>query len=433
MQHTLSRRDWLRLTSLGFAGASMANTLSSLAHAAAGQAPRKKSCILLWMSGGPSTIDLFDLKPGHKNGGPYKEIATAVPGIKIGEHLPKLAKQMKRMALIRSMSTKEADHGRGTYLMHTGRAPGGVVKYPTLGSLVSKELNAPGAALPGFVNITPGQGREGPAGPGFLGPRYAPLVVGNGGGRGGDFSRALRVEDLDLPADIVAERADSRLGLLDDLNKEFLTERSGAPSIGHRTAYQRAVAMMRSPAVKAFDLSEEPAGLRDDYGRNIFGQGCLLARRLVEQGVPFIEVDLGGWDTHANNFVAVKNRCEVLDTAWATLMEDLSAKGLLDSTLIVWMGEFGRTPIINGNTGRDHWAASWSTVLAGGGIKGGSVYGKTSADGKSVTEGLVRTPDFLATVGTALGLDITKQNQSNIGRPIRFVDPGAKAIKEVLA
>jgi uncharacterized protein (DUF1501 family) len=191
--------------------------------------------------------------------------------------------------------------------------------------------------------------------------------------------------------------------------------------------------MMRSPAIKAFDLDEEPAKLRDAYGRNLFGQGCLLARRLIEKGVPFVEVGLNGWDTHGNNFESVKRLCGTLDPAWATLMEDLSDKGLLDSTLIVWMGEFGRTPIINGGNGRDHWAVSWSTVLAGGGIKGGQVIGQTTPDGMKVKERPVSTPDFLATIGCALGLDITKQNQSNVGRPIRFVDPGSKPIKEVLA
>src|SRR5262249_14633412 len=159
---------------------------------------------------------------------------------------------------------------------------------------------------------------------------------------------------------------------------------------------------------------------------NLFGQGCLLARRLIERGVPFVEVGLNGWDTHANNFEAVKRLSGILDPAWGTLMQDLSDRGLLDSTLIVWMGEFGRTPRINGNNGRDHWANSWSAVLAGGGIKGGTVYGKTSADGMSVAENPVKTQDFMATIGEALGLDITKQNQSNVGRPIRFVDPGAK-------
>jgi uncharacterized protein (DUF1501 family) len=435
---TFSRRDWLKLASAGFLGTSLSGWIESLANAAAANPQRKRSCILLWMNGGPSQMDTFDLKPGHKNGGPVKEIATSVPGIKISEFVPGVAKQMKRLSLVRSMATKEADHTRATYLMRTGRAPGGPIQYPTLGSLVAKEMEPKNADLPSFVSITPSRFLSPAAyGAGFLGPKYAPLIVGeNNGfvvqGQGGDASRALRVQDLDLPKHISAKRAQERLDMLDEMEKEFLADRAGISSLSHQTAYHRAVAMMRSPAVKAFNLDEEPAALRDRYGRNIFGQGCLLARRLVAQGVPFVEVNLDGWDTHQNNADSVKRRCKILDPAWATLMDDLAEKGMLDSTLIVWMGEFGRTPKINGSNGRDHWASSWSAVLGGGGIKGGQVIGKTSDDGMEVKEHPVSVPDFLATVGTALGLDISKQNPSNVGRPIRFVDPGAKPIKEVL-
>jgi hypothetical protein len=433
----LSRRDWLRLSAAGALGASASGWLETLAAHAAALPPRKKHCILLWMAGGPSQMDTFDLKPGHANGGPAKEIATAVPGIRISESLPGVAKHMKRMAIVRSMSTKEADHARATYLMRTGRAPGGPIQYPTLGALVSKELQRDDLPLPGFVSIAPQRLLAAAAfGPGFLGPRHAPLVVAeNGAARGtvDNVGRALQVDDTSLPGEVTTSRADDRLGLLEELNADFLTERGGAPAVGHRTAYKRAVTMMRSPAMKAFDLSDESAKLRSAYGMNLFGQGCLLARRLIEQGVPFIEVSLPGWDTHGNNHESVKRLCGILDPAWSTLMQDLSDRGLLDSTLIVWAGEFGRTPRINGNNGRDHWASSWSTVLAGGGIKGGQVVGKTNAGGMEVSERPVSVPDFLATVGTALGLDITKQNNSNVGRPIRFVDPGAKPIKEVLA
>jgi uncharacterized protein (DUF1501 family) len=198
---------------------------------------------------------------------------------------------------------------------------------------------------------------------------------------------------------------------------------------------------MRSAAVKAFLLDEEKATLRDAYGRNLFGQGCLLARRLVEQSVPFVEVTLnaapgtagGDWDTHQNNFDAVKSLCGVLDPAWATLLDDLKQRGLLETTTVVWMGEFGRTPKINQNQGRDHWANAWSVVLGGGGIKGGQVVGKTSSDGMEVTERPISTPDLLATVCRALGLNPMKQNDSNVGRPIRLVEPTAQAVKEVLA
>ncbi|HEY7426691.1 MAG TPA: DUF1501 domain-containing protein [Gemmataceae bacterium] len=435
---TLTRRDWLRLATAGVLGGSMSGWMEMLAQDAAKNPQRKRACILLWMSGGPSQTDTFDLKPGHANGGPYKEIATSVPGIKISEHLPKLATHMKDMVLVRSMSTKEADHGRATYYLRTGRVPGGPVQYPPLGSFVAKELECPDAELPSFVSISPFRGLNQAAfTPGFLGPQYAPLIVGEnanfGGQRGGDISQALRVQDLDLPRDVNAKRSSARLDMLDEMEQEFLAQRSSVAAESHRTAYQRAITMMRSSAVKAFNLNEEPDKLRDTYGRNLFGQGCLLARRLVERGVPFVEVSLNGWDTHNQNFEQVKRLSGTLDPAWATLMDDLKDKGLLYSTLVVWMGEFGRTPKVNGQKGRDHWANSWTTVLAGGGVKGGQVVGKTSADGMTVEERKVEVPDLLGTVCLALGLDPRKQNDSNVGRPIRLVEPTAKPIKEVVA
>jgi hypothetical protein len=445
----LSRREWLQLSAAGVVSYSLSGWLETLAADTAKDPRRKRACILLWMNGGPSQMDTFDLKPGHANGGPFKEIATRVSGIKISEHLPKIAKHMDRMALVRSMSTKEADHGRATYQMRTGHLPGGPVQYPTLGSVFSKELKARGAELPNFVSIAPYRFFSPAAyGPGFLGPKYAPLIVGEGqqsliplpGQQRSNYEDALKVQDIGLPAGVGDERAAARVKLLGEMQKDFLEKRSSIASQSHQSAYQRAVTLMRSKATRAFNLDDEPKALRDRYGRNLFGQGCLLARRLVERGVPFVEVSLAtvgnlalGWDTHINNFDGVRQLCGVLDPAWATLMEDLKAKGLLDTTLIVWMGEFGRTPKINGNRGRDHWARSWTAVLAGGGIKGGQVIGKTSADGTTVEERPVGVEDFLATVALALGIDINKQNMSNVGRPIRIVEPTAKPIKEVLA
>ena len=241
------------------------------------------------------------------------------------------------------------------------------------------------------------------------------------------------MQNLDRPGDVAAARNAARVKLLDDVEEDFVKERPGVASQVHLTAYRRAVTLMKSESVKAFNLDEEPKEVRDSYGRNLFGQACLLSRRLVERGVPFVEITLDGWDTHQNNFEAVKGLSGTLDNAWATLLDDLKQRGLLDSTLIVWMGEFGRTPKINQSQGRDHWATSWATVLAGGGIKGGSVAGKTSADAMAVVERPIPVADLLATIGMALGIDIRNQNKSNVGRPIRFVDPKAEPVKEVLA
>ena len=443
----LSRRDLFRLATAGVVSVSTSGWIEALAADTAKDPKRRKACILLWMTGGPSQTDTFDPKPGHANGGEFKAIETAAPGVLISEHLPKLAKEMKDIAIVRSMSTKEGDHGRATFNLRTGYMPTGPIHYPTLGSLVSKELGSDEAEIPNFISIAPVRAFNPAAfGPGFLGPQYAPLVVGERAvfdAQAPPDARNLsfKVENLNPPADVDRSRADARLGLLDWMGKDFLATHPGITPLSHQDAYQRAVKLMRSTASKAFELDEEPAKVRDAYGRTSFGQGCLLARRLVERGVPFVEVSLNssegatgfGWDTHTQNFEAVKKLSAVLDPAWSTLMTDLRARGLLDSTLIVWMGEFGRTPKINANAGRDHFPNAWTTVLAGGGIKGGQAIGSTGADGVSVKDRPVSVPDLLATVCKALGVDPSTQNMSDVGRPIRIVDPKAKPIAEVLA
>jgi hypothetical protein len=443
----LSRREWLRLTTAGVVSYSVSGWLQALAADTATHPQRRRSCILLWMDGGPSQMDTFDLKPGHPNGGPFREIVTNVPGIKISEHLPKLAKHMDRMALVRSMTTKEGEHGRANYYLRTGYLPQGEIEYPAIGALLSKELGPADAALPNFVSIAPNRPVNPAAhGPGFLGPQFAPLVVGESGRppaiRAGQslYERALRVEDLEPARTVLPGHAAARIDLWAAMEKDFVKQHPGVAAQSHQAAYDRAVRLMRTAAGKAFHLDEEKDSLRDAYGRNLFGQGCLLARRLVERGVPFVEVTLGGlnggafaWDTHQQNFETVKNLSGVLDPAWATLMHDLKERGLLDSTLVVWMGEFGRTPQINPNRGRDHFPSAWTTVLAGGGIKGGQVVGGTNAGGTSIKDRPVTVPDFLATVCRALGLNPRKQNNSNVGRPIRIVDKSATAIKEILA
>ncbi len=434
----LSRRQFLRAGAAALS-VSVSGWLGRLAQAAGHDPHRKRACILLWMSGGPATIDLWDLKPGHANGGPYKEIATNAPGLKITEHLPQMAKLGDRLAVLRSMSTKEGDHGRATFLVRTGNLPQGGIDFPTLGSLVAKELRDAAADLPPFVSIAPQRSLSQAAfGPGFLGPQLAPLIVADGQGTaagrpaGPGVDQQLRVQDLGHYGGVVQRRADDRLALMRDLEADFLAQRPGLIGDSHRAAYDAAVRLMKPATARAFDLSDEPAALRDRYGRNLFGQGCLLARRLVERGVPFVEVTLDGWDTHQNNFDAVKNLCGVLDPAWSTLMADLKDRGLLDSTLLVWMGEFGRTPKVNPQRGRDHFPDAWSAVLAGGGIRGGQAVGKTSKDGTKVEERPLGVPDLLATVCVALGIDPEKHNPSNVGRPIRIVDKSGTPIREVL-
>ena len=239
--------------------------------------------------------------------------------------------------------------------------------------------------------------------------------------------------DLARPESVSKAQAAARLNLLDQMESDFVPNHADPATQSLRAAYERALRLMTGEAARAFNLDEEKAELRDAYGRNLYGQGCLLARRLVERGVPFVEVTLGGWDTHQNNFDSVKRQSGTLDPAWATLLSDLKDHGLLDSTLVVWMGEFGRTPKINPQNGRDHFPAAWSTVLCGGGIKGGQVLGKTSDDGMVVKERPIAGIDLLATICRALGIDPTKQNISNIGRPIRIVDKAANPITEVLA
>src|ERR1700722_15845683 len=273
----LSRRQMLRLAAADVVGFSTSGWIEALAADAGTNPKRRKACILLWMTGGPSQTDTFDPKPGHPHGGQFKAIETAVPGIFISEHLPKLAKQMKDVAIIRSMSTKEGDHGRATFNLRTGYQQTGPIRYPTLGSLVAKELGRDHAELPNFVSIAPVRSfNPGAFGPGFLGPQYAPLVVGERAvmdPQGGYDARNLsfKVEDLNLPAGVENARADARLGLLGSLRQDFLASHPGIGPMSHQDAYQRAVRLMRSAAAKAFELEEESAAIRDAYGRTAFG------------------------------------------------------------------------------------------------------------------------------------------------------------------
>ncbi len=410
-----TRREFLRLSAAGVGAYSLSGWLKVLAnHAAAAPVPpgksKHKSCILLWMDGGPSHKDTFDLKPDSKGAGDFKPIPTSVPGVQISEHLPKLAKQMHHGVVVRSMSTPEGAHPRAKYNLHTGYREGqGGLVYPSIGAIVSSEVGDPSSPVPHFVSI----GNRS-FGSGFLGPKHQPLIV---------TDPTKGVEDL---KSLVGEKQfANRMGLLEQMEKAFYHEYRADAATDHKTTYERAVRLMHSKEAKAFDLSLEPAASKAKYGSGKFAEGVLMARRLVEVGVPFVEVTLGGWDTHQDNFNRVKTLSAQADTPMAALIADLKDRGMLDSTLVVWMGEFGRTPHINARgakPGRDHYPRAWSLAMFGGGVKGGRVVGKTDKEGAAVEEQKVGTQDFLGTVCELLGIDHTKKNETPGGRPIQIVD-----------
>lgn len=425
-----TRRDFLQWSLAAAYGVTHSSLLPRLAAAAQGNARPHGACILLWMAGGPTQTDTFDLKIGHPNGGPSKAIETAVPGIQISEHLGGVAKRMKDFAIIRSLTTQEGDHDRATRLMLTGHRPGqGGVNYPDLGALLAKELGDENNELPPYVSVSPFR-FGGASGPGFLGPNFAPLVV-SGDSNDPEARANLSIENLKPPVGVSKESMERRFEISRFLQDDFSKRAKSESTDAHKANYDRAMRMISSNAKGAFKLDEEPAAIRDKYGRSRFGQGCLLARRLVERGVSFVEVTLEGWDTHADNFAQVKRLSETLDPAWSTLVDDLRERGLLDSTMIVWMGEFGRTPKINGTTGRDHFPLAWSTVLGGGKIKGGQVVGDTGKAGTEVVSRPVKTPDLYATLCAGLGINPENENISPEGRPIPLVDRGGQVVEEI--
>jgi hypothetical protein len=346
-----------------------------------------------------------------------------VAGIQITEKLPRFAKLMQHAALLRGMSTEEADHGRARVYMHTGYRPGqGGVTYPGLGSTVSAELGRPDFPLPNFVVTgTPLNKHEFVTDPGYRGPLHQPLALP-------DPSRGLE----NLKPLVADDEFRDRVGVLEKLEQGFARTYKSPQAEAHRTTVARTVQLIRSDKGKAFDLSQEPAKAREAYGDHPFGRGCLLARRLVEAGVLFVEVYLANWDGHFKREAeAARELMPPLDQGLSALVGDLKERGLLDDTLVIWMGEFGRTPKINSSAGRDHYSRAWSTMLAGGGIKGGQVIGKTDKEGAEVAERPISVRDFMATVCQVLGIDPTKKLDTPSGRPISIVDKGGEPIKDL--
>lgn len=395
-------------------GSSMAFGQSLSLHAA-DLKKRSKSAILLWMSGGPATIDLWDLKPGTANGGPFKPISTS-GSAQISEHLPMMAKQMHNMAIVRSMSTREADHDRGRYYMHTGYVPDPNIEHPSYGAVVAHELMSQRSQLdiPPFVSV--GGASEGP---GFLGMAWSPFNVSTNG-----KIRNLEMKDND--------RLMGKMKALSMIEKSFISQKRGLAAEDHAKILGKTYDLLTSKQMEAFDVASEPEKVKERYGKG-FGEGCLLARRLVEAGVPFVEVDLGGWDMHRGVHTTLADeKLPVLDRAMSALMEDLEQRGLLQDTVVMWMGEFGRTPRINGEAGRDHWARSWSTVVGGGGIKGGIAVGATSPEGTEVITEPYSSEDLMASVCKALGIPLETTFQSRSGRPMKIAN-GGKIITDLFA
>ena len=364
-----------------------------------------KSAILLWMGGGPSTMDIWDLKPGAATGGPFKPISTT-GDVEICEHMPLMAKQMHHMAIVRSMSTREADHMRGRYYMHTGYVPSQSMVHPSYGSVISKQLDRE-LMIPQFISVNGGS-----MGAGFLGAEFAPLVLNSDG----------NIRNLNMKID---ERFYQRAQVLDMIETNFINTNRGSMAKEHQKVLRKTFNVLTSTEMDATKVAKEPESVRERYGDNSFGKGCLMARRLVEVGVPFIEVGLGGWDNHQNIFPTLRDtKLPMLDQGMSALVEDLEQRGLLEDTAIIWMGEFSRTPRINQNAGRDHWARSWSVVVGGAGIKGGIAVGATNEDGTRVETQPYSSQDVMASVCKALGISLQTTYTSNSGRPMKIANSG---------
>lgn len=378
---------------------------------------RRKSAIMLWMSGGPPTIDIWDLKPGAPTGGPFKPISTS-GDVQITEHMPMTAKQMHNLAIIRSMSTREADHNRGRYYMHTGYVPNPNIEHPSYGAVMAHELidQRPELEIPPFVSIGGGS-----VGPGFLGMAWAPFNVDSNG----------RIRNLDMGMD--ERRLLQRMEALALIERGFISENRGSAADDHRKILQKTLNLMTSAQMQAFRVEQEPQAVRDRYGNTPFGRACLMARRLVEAGVPFVEVDNGGWDLHNNvHSTLADTKLPDLDRGMSALVEDLEQRGLLSDTAIIWMGEFGRTPRINANAGRDHWARAWSVVVGGAGMNGGIAVGETNEDGTRVETEPYTSQDVMASVCKALGISLETTFTSRNGRPMKIAN-GGKVITELFS
>ncbi len=413
----IRRRDFLRGVSAAAFAAGMLGWQDMMALRADDLKRRGKACILLWMEGGPSQFETFSPKPRHENGGETQAIATNVSGIQIADNLPKLAQHMHELAIIRSVTSKEGNHPRAQQLLHTGYLPNPTVKYPTFGALATQALAAKDTALPAFCRIG-GRFRTAGGG-GILGVEYDPFEITN----------PEKAPAYTKPSH-GAVRFGKRLELMKRMEADYRAADGAQVVADHQQLYDKTARMILSPEMKTFDVEQEKPSVIDAYGRTKFGASCLLARRLIEAGVTFVEVGLNGWDTHQNNFAERRRQCGTIDQPVAQLLTELRERGLLESTLVIWMGEFGRTPRINPRAGRDHFPRAFNAAVAGAGIRGGQVIGATDAAGEQVTDRPVTVPDLFRTYCQALGIDPNTENTTPLGRPIKAVG-GGKTIAEL--
>ena len=376
---------------------------------------RARNIILMWMGGGPSHIDTFDPKPGTPQSGGVKGIEAAT-GLQLSEKLPNLAKMGRHLCVLRGVTSKEGDHGQASHRMHTGYREQSGVEFPALGSIVCAECkDGPQSELPSYVALNGGG-----FGPGFLGAEYGPFSLGAG----------QSIPDLVAPGK--AGSNESRRRLLDLLDKHYAGQ-TGAPlATEHQKTYERAIKLSKSPLAKLFEIKGDDVNKAAKYGNSGFARACYVAKQLVTRGgVRFVEIDQGGWDTHEKNDENTKRLCDVIDQPFARLLEELNAEGALSQTMIIWMGEFGRTPNINANAGRDHYPRCFSIAMAGGGVKGAQAVGKSTAGGQEPDGTAITVPNLFYSICEACGIDPKKIRDSADGRPIQVVDRGAKPVEGI--
>jgi hypothetical protein len=413
----ISRRKFIGYLAKSCLGVGLASTiqpsLSLFGQDYSRPRPKARNVIYIYLQGGMSHIDTFDPKPGSPSQGPVEALKTSADDILVSQYFPNMAKQMDKVAVIRSMFTNQGAHAPGTYYMHTSYTTRGTIKHPGLGAWLSKIEGRTNSTLPGNVRI--GGSSNMPGGAGFLEATHQPLFIG-------DPQKGL--QDCSLPTNLSEERFQKRLEISHWMDHKFHDKYEQEDLYAYTEAYRSAIKLMKSEDLKAFDIGAEPEAMKELYGNTKFGQGCLLARRLIENDVRFVEVVHGGWDTHNDNFDRVEELSTPLDIGLSALLMDLERRGLLDETLVVVSTEFGRSSEINANDGRNHHPQAFTCLLAGGGIRGGQSYGKTNKIGSEVIENRVEVPDFNATIAYALGLPTDKIFYSPEGRPFQVANHG---------